>query len=50
MARKRAYGGDIASPHPVRYLPGSAKGQAPADPFLLGDGVMVTQRFLVPLF
>ena len=50
MARKAASGRGVASPHAVRYLPGLSGDPAPAGPFLLGDGVMVTQRFLVPLF
>ena len=50
MGRKRGAGRRVASPHAVRYLPGLRAGQAPPGPFLLGDGVMVTQRFLVPLF
>ena len=50
MGRKAGARRGVASPQPVRYLPGLPGVQPPAGPFLLGDGVMVTQRFLVPLF
>ena len=41
--------GGVASRKGLRYLHALARGHAPS-PFLLGNGVMVTQRFLVPSF
>jgi hypothetical protein len=40
----------VASWVSLRYLPRSRAPSAWESPFLLGNGVMVTQRFLVPSF
>ena len=40
---------DVASQGLLRYLTASV-GPPPRQPFLLGNGVMVTLRFLVPSF
>jgi hypothetical protein len=46
---RRAGQRGVASQGLLRYLTASAQG-LPTRPFLLGNGVMVTLRFLVPSF
>ena len=50
--RRQRIGQAEASPHRRHGAPNQIRieGPAPRTAALLGDGVMVTQRFLVPLF